>query len=66
MPLIDSQPHDLVVDDGDRLHRVQVKATTLRNARDPDRRSRTLRDPNLGHHGAAVPDLGSEGEADRR
>jgi hypothetical protein len=33
MPLIDSQPYDLVVDDGDRLHRVQVKTTTFRNAR---------------------------------
>jgi hypothetical protein len=31
MPLIDSQPYDLVVDDGDRLHRVQVKTTTRRS-----------------------------------
>lgn len=30
MPLIDSQPYDLIVDDGDRLHRVQVKTTTHR------------------------------------
>jgi hypothetical protein len=31
MPLIDSQPYDLVVDDGDRLQRVQVKTTTHRS-----------------------------------
>jgi hypothetical protein len=31
MPLIDSQPYDLVVDDGDRLYRVQVKTTTFRS-----------------------------------
>jgi hypothetical protein len=31
MPLIDSQPYDLVVDDGDRLQRVQVKTTTRRS-----------------------------------
>jgi hypothetical protein len=31
MPLIDSQPYDLVVDDGVRLHRVQVKTTTYRS-----------------------------------
>jgi hypothetical protein len=31
MPLIDSQPYDLVVDDGTRLHRVQVKTTTYRS-----------------------------------
>jgi hypothetical protein len=31
MPLIDSQPYDLVVDDRDRLHRVQVKTTTHRS-----------------------------------
>jgi hypothetical protein len=30
MPLIDSQPYDLVVDDGSQLHRVQVKTTTFR------------------------------------
>jgi hypothetical protein len=30
MPLIDSQPYDLVVDDGTHLHRVQVKTTTHR------------------------------------
>ncbi|MFA9446213.1 group I intron-associated PD-(D/E)XK endonuclease [Egicoccus sp. AB-alg6-2] len=30
VPLIDSQPYDLVVDDGERLHRVQVKTTTYR------------------------------------
>ena len=30
MPLIDSQPYDLVVDDGGRLYRVQVKTTTHR------------------------------------
>lgn len=30
LPLIDSQPYDLVVDDGERLHRVQVKTTTYR------------------------------------
>ncbi len=30
MPLIDSQPYDLVVDDGQKLHRVQVKTTTYR------------------------------------
>jgi hypothetical protein len=33
VPLIDSQPYDLVVDDGERLHRVQVKTTTQRSAR---------------------------------
>ena len=31
MPLIDSQPYDLVVDDGAHLHRVQVKTTTHRS-----------------------------------
>jgi hypothetical protein len=31
MPLIDSQPYDLVADDGVRLHRVQVKTTTHRS-----------------------------------
>jgi hypothetical protein len=31
MPLIDSQPYDLVADDGGRLHRVQVKTTTYRS-----------------------------------
>lgn len=31
VPLIDSQPYDLVVDDGVRLHRVQVKTTTYRS-----------------------------------
>jgi hypothetical protein len=31
VPLIDSQPYDLVVDDGRRLHRVQVKTTTRRS-----------------------------------
>lgn len=31
VPLIDSQPYDLVVDDGQRLHRVQVKTTTRRS-----------------------------------
>jgi hypothetical protein len=30
MPLIDSQPYDLVADDGERLYRVQVKTTTRR------------------------------------
>lgn len=30
VPLIDSQPYDLVVDDGQRLQRVQVKTTTRR------------------------------------
>jgi hypothetical protein len=30
VPLIDSQPYDLVVDDGTQLHRVQVKTTTYR------------------------------------
>jgi hypothetical protein len=30
LPLIDSQPYDLIVDDGQRLHRVQVKTTTYR------------------------------------
>ncbi len=30
LPLIDSQPYDLVVDAGERLHRVQVKTTTRR------------------------------------
>lgn len=30
VPLTDSQPYDLVVDDGQRLHRVQVKTTTYR------------------------------------
>jgi hypothetical protein len=30
LPLIDSQPYDLVVDDGATLHRVQVKTTTRR------------------------------------
>lgn len=28
LPLIDSQPYDLIVDDGERLRRVQVKTTT--------------------------------------
>ena len=31
VPLIDSQPYDLVVDDGTRLLRVQVKTTTYRS-----------------------------------
>jgi hypothetical protein len=31
MPLIDSQPYDLVVDDGRELYRVQVKTTTRRS-----------------------------------
>jgi hypothetical protein len=31
LPLIDSQPYDLVVDDGHRLQRVQVKTTTYRS-----------------------------------
>jgi hypothetical protein len=31
MPLIDSQPYDLVADDGERLYRVQVKTTTHRS-----------------------------------
>jgi hypothetical protein len=31
VPLIDSQPYDLVVDDGERLQRVQVKTTTYRS-----------------------------------
>lgn len=31
LPLIDSQPYDLVVDDGARLLRVQVKTTTYRS-----------------------------------
>jgi hypothetical protein len=31
LPLIDSQPYDLVVDDGARLQRVQVKTTTYRS-----------------------------------
>jgi hypothetical protein len=31
LPLIDSQPYDLVVDDGTALHRVQVKTTTYRS-----------------------------------
>jgi hypothetical protein len=31
LPLIDSQPYDLVVDDGVGLHRVQVKTTTRRS-----------------------------------
>lgn len=30
LPLIDSQPYDLVVDDGDQLLQVQVKTTTCR------------------------------------
>ena len=30
MPLIDAQPYDLVIDDGERLRRVQVKTTTYR------------------------------------
>lgn len=33
LPLIDSQPYDLIVDDGKRLHRVQVKTTTVRGRR---------------------------------
>jgi hypothetical protein len=32
LPLIDSQPYDLIVDDGGRLHRVQVKTTTQRSS----------------------------------
>jgi hypothetical protein len=31
LPLIDSQPYDLIVDDGERLLRVQVKTTTHRS-----------------------------------
>ena len=31
LPLIDAQPYDLVVDDGQRLQRVQVKTTTYRS-----------------------------------
>ena len=31
VPLIDSQPYDLVVDDGRTLHRVQVKTTTFKS-----------------------------------
>jgi hypothetical protein len=31
LPLIDSQPYDLVVDDGTSLQRVQVKTTTYRS-----------------------------------
>jgi hypothetical protein len=31
IPLIDSQPYDLVADDGRSLHRVQVKTTTRRS-----------------------------------
>ncbi|MEX1178079.1 MAG: group I intron-associated PD-(D/E)XK endonuclease [Nitriliruptor sp.] len=31
LPLIDSQPYDLIVDDGARLQRVQVKTTTRRS-----------------------------------
>jgi hypothetical protein len=31
LPLIDSQPYDLVVDDGTQLQRVQVKTTTCRS-----------------------------------
>jgi hypothetical protein len=31
LPLIDAQPYDLIVDDGDRLQRVQVKTTTYRS-----------------------------------
>jgi hypothetical protein len=31
LPLIDSQPYDLIADDGDTLHRVQVKTTTYRS-----------------------------------
>jgi hypothetical protein len=31
LPLIDSQPYDLVVDDGTRLQRSQVKTTTRRS-----------------------------------
>lgn len=34
LPLIDAQPYDLVVDDGQRLQRVQVKTTTQRAAND--------------------------------
>jgi hypothetical protein len=33
LPLIDSQRYDLIVDDGERLQRVQVKTTTQRNRR---------------------------------
>jgi hypothetical protein len=32
IPLIDSQPYDLVVDDGGSLHRVQIKTTTYRTS----------------------------------
>jgi len=31
VPLVDAQPYDLVVDDGSRLQRVQVKTTTYRS-----------------------------------
>ncbi len=31
LPLIDAQPYDLIVDDGDGLQRVQVKTTTYRS-----------------------------------
>ncbi len=31
LPLIDAQPYDLIVDDGERLQRVQVKTTTYRS-----------------------------------
>jgi hypothetical protein len=31
MPLSESQPYDLVVDDGERLQRVQVKTTTAKS-----------------------------------
>jgi hypothetical protein len=31
LPLIDSQPYDLIADDGTALHRVQVKTTTRRS-----------------------------------
>lgn len=31
LPLIDSQPYDLIADDGEHLHRVQVKTTTHRS-----------------------------------
>lgn len=32
IPLNDSQPYDLIADDGQRLHRVEVKTTTHRRA----------------------------------
>lgn len=33
LPLIDAQPYDLIIDDGDGLQRVQVKTTTQRSVR---------------------------------